>query len=102
MKNDSSVENAKHDALFKKALTDPVQRKLFFSRHLPKNLLQKIDVEKLELENTSFIDEAYANHHSDLLFSAANKNRYIYFLVEHQSTNDSKIAWRLRQYKDQI
>ncbi|KAF8818058.1 Rpn family recombination-promoting nuclease/putative transposase [Rickettsia endosymbiont of Cardiosporidium cionae] len=36
------------------------------------------------------------------MFSAADKNRYIYFLVEHQSTNDSKIAWRLRQYKDQI
>ncbi|WP_194966879.1 Rpn family recombination-promoting nuclease/putative transposase, partial [Rickettsia endosymbiont of Cardiosporidium cionae] len=101
-KDTPTTANAKHDAFFKQMMSDPCQRERFFSRHLPKRILEKIDIKKLKMEPSSFVDESYAKYHSDLLFSTADKKRYVYFLVEHQSSNDHKIAWRLRQYKDQI
>ncbi|KAF8818034.1 Rpn family recombination-promoting nuclease/putative transposase [Rickettsia endosymbiont of Cardiosporidium cionae] len=101
-KNIPTTENAKHDAFFKKMMSDPFQREIFFLRHLPKRVLEKIDIKKLKMAPASFVDEAFSQYHSDLLFSTADKKNCIYFLVEHQSSNDHKIAWRLKSYKHRI
>ncbi|HGJ5854519.1 Rpn family recombination-promoting nuclease/putative transposase, partial [Arsenophonus nasoniae] len=51
-------------------------------------------------ESGSFIDSEMKNYQSDILYSVNTKkgNGYIYVLIEHQSTPDKLIAWRLMRY----
>ncbi|HGJ5855208.1 Rpn family recombination-promoting nuclease/putative transposase, partial [Arsenophonus nasoniae] len=48
----------------------------------------------------SFIDSEMKNYQSDILYSVSTTkgSGYIYVLIEHQSTPDKLIAWRLMRY----
>lgn len=90
-----------HDALFKHFLREPSTAQDFFAAHLPQTIRSQVQLETLRLEPGSFVDNHLRELHSDVLYSVrttAGETNYIYCLVEHQSTPDRLMAWRLTRY----
>jgi predicted transposase/invertase (TIGR01784 family) len=95
----------RHDEIFRKALENPIAAKEFISAHAPKELLEVIDLDSLNnLEKEKYITSDLINSSSDVLFSVNFKrtNWQAFFLVEHQSTVDNLIAYRMLKYKMSI
>jgi predicted transposase/invertase (TIGR01784 family) len=98
-----SSKNSIHqssDKLFKLSMADPEMAKSFFREHLPKNLLQKIDLNNLRLQKQTFIDEAYKSTEADVVYSAQIDKLpvYLYLLCEQQTKVDLNLAFRLLVY----
>ncbi|WGM04105.1 Rpn family recombination-promoting nuclease/putative transposase [Arsenophonus nasoniae] len=89
-----------HDAVFKQFLSEKETAKDFFDIWLPDEIKALCDLESLKVESGSFIDSEMKNYQSDILYSVSTTkgNGYIYVLIEHQSTPDKLIAWRLMRY----
>jgi hypothetical protein len=100
------VTRTPHDALFKSVFQQPENAAAELQHVLPAALVSAIDWSTLVLEPGSFVDEALADQHSDLLFSAharASGERVLVFLLfEHQSTPEPKMALRLLSYMVRI
>jgi predicted transposase YdaD len=88
------VTSQPHDGIFKAAFEHCEHAGAVVRRLFP--ALETIAWETMESETASFIDEELAKHHTDLLFSVriANAPAYIYFLLEHQSTNEEDMPFR--------
>lgn len=54
----------------------------------------------LKLESSSFIDDDLRESYSDVLWSVKTEQGpgYIYCLIEHQSTSNKLIAFRMMRY----
>lgn len=89
-----------HDALFKQFLTHPETARDFLDVHLPPALHQACDLNTLRLESSSFIEEDLRAYYSDVLYSlkAGQGDGYIYALIEHQSSPDRHMGFRLMRY----
>lgn len=90
-----------HDAAFKGFMTQIIDSaKDFFDIHLPEHIKALCDFSTLTLTNSSFIDKQLRSRLSDVLYSVQTTEGegYIYLLVEHQSTPDKLMAWRLMHY----
>lgn len=89
-----------HDALFKQFLTHPETARDFLDVHLPPALRQACDLNTLRLESGSFIEEDLRAYYSDVLYSlkAGEGDGYIYALIEHQSSPDRHMGFRLMRY----
>ncbi|EGJ4515308.1 Rpn family recombination-promoting nuclease/putative transposase [Escherichia coli] len=89
-----------HDALFKQFLTHPDNARDFFAVHLPANILPLCDLSTLRLEPASFVERRLRQLHSDVLYSVQTTEGegYIYCLIEHQSTPDRLMGFRLMHY----
>jgi predicted transposase/invertase (TIGR01784 family) len=89
-----------HDSVFKKFLTHPDTARDFLELHLPPALLQFCDLNTLKLESGSFIESDLRTYYSDVLYSlhAGKGKGYVYALIEHQSTPDKHMAFRLVRY----
>ncbi|HHR5829464.1 TPA: Rpn family recombination-promoting nuclease/putative transposase [Providencia alcalifaciens] len=72
----------------------------FFDIHLPDHIKSLCDFNTLALTNSSFIDKQLRARLSDVLYSVQTTEGegYIYLLVEHPSTPDKLMAWRLMHY----
>ena len=57
----TKIAKPKHDQLFKKALENPIVAYEFIETHLPKNLLDIIDMSSLKLEKESFVEQDLAS-----------------------------------------
>ena len=93
-------DKPKHDQLFRKALENPIVAYEFLDCHLPKEVLAIIDTTTLTLEKESFVEPSLRSSISDVLFSAKfnDSDGYIFLLLEHQSTPDYLMAFRLFKY----
>lgn len=91
---------APHDATFRQFLTHPDVARDFMQLHLPENLLAICDLNTLKLESGSFVEEDLRQYYSDILYSlrTLNGDGYIHVLIEHQSTPDRHMAFRLLRY----
>lgn len=89
-----------HDAAFKQVLSSPAAARDFMQIHLPSHLLEICDLSTLKLENGSYIDEDLRAYYSDVLYSLKTQNGsgYIQVLIEHQSSPDRNMAFRLMRY----
>ncbi len=89
-----------HDGLFKYFLTQPETAREFLSLYLSEEIQSLCDLATLKLEPGSFVDWHLRQLHSDVLYSVetARGQGYIYCLIEHQSTPDPLMAWRLMHY----
>ncbi|WGM09041.1 Rpn family recombination-promoting nuclease/putative transposase [Arsenophonus nasoniae] len=89
-----------HDSVFKQFLSEKETAKDFFDIWLPDEIKALCDLDSLKVESGSFIDSDMKNYQSDILYSVSTKkgSGYIYVLIEHQSTPDKLIAWRLMRY----
>lgn len=91
---------AAHDAAFKGFMTNIDSARDFFEIHLPEPIKSLCNFNTLELTNSSFIDKQLRSRLSDVLYSVQTTHGqgYLYLLVEHQSTPDKLMAWRLMHY----
>ncbi len=89
-----------HDAVFKKFLHDAETARDFLSFHLPPEIRKICDLNTLRLESGSFIEDDLRARYSDVLYTVkmTTGNGYIYVLIEHQSTPDRLMAFRLMRY----
>lgn len=93
-----------HDKMFKETFSNIEVTKSFINNYLPENIIKIINLETLELEKDSFIDEKLNETFSDLLFGANinNNDGYIYLLFEHKSYKSRNIAFQLLKYMVEI
>ncbi|MFI7786940.1 transposase, partial [Citrobacter amalonaticus] len=60
-----------------------------------------VHLDTLRLESGSYVDEELKELHSDILYSvkmAEDAHCLLYCIVEHQSTEDEMMAWRMTKY----
>jgi hypothetical protein len=98
------MPNGVHDALFK-ATFSQVEHAAGELRHvLAPELVAHVDFATLALCPGSFVDEALAQRHTDLLFSVsfAERPAFLYVLFEHQSSPDPLMPFRLLRYMVRI
>ncbi|MEN4703603.1 Rpn family recombination-promoting nuclease/putative transposase [Pantoea agglomerans] len=89
-----------HDATFRQFLSQPDIARDFMELHLPAELRAICDLSTLKLESGSFVEDDLRQYFSDILYSlkTSNGDGYIHVLVEHQSTPDRHMAFRLMRY----
>ena len=89
------------DKFFKKSFGKKEVTKDFLLSRLPRDVLEKVDIDSLEKQNTSFVSEAFRAFHSDLVYRMNTKgdgNGYVYLLIEAQSASHEFMAFRLLEY----
>ena len=90
-----------HDATFRQFLKLPAIARDFMEIHLPAKLRALCDFNTLKLENGSFVEENLRQYFSDILYSlktVGGTTGYIQVLIEHQSSPDKHMAFRLIRY----
>ena len=89
-----------HDAVFKQFLYYPDTARDFLDIYLPSTLRELCDLQTLKLESGSFIEDSLRASYSDVLWSLKTNegDGYIYVVIEHQSSPDAHMAFRLMRY----
>ncbi|WP_341751766.1 Rpn family recombination-promoting nuclease/putative transposase [Candidatus Tisiphia endosymbiont of Piscicola geometra] len=90
----------KHDQIFRKAMENPLVAHELFDAHLPKHIKDLVDFTSLEMDNTTFVEPNLRDTISDVLFYTkfGKQDGYLYLLVDHQSSPDHFMAFRLFKY----
>lgn len=93
-----------HDKFFKETFSNVAVAKDFVKNYVPKGILKAIDINTLEPQKDSFINEELQEVFSDMLFRAKinKKEGYLYFLFEHKSYTSKDIAFQLLKYMVEI
>ena len=89
-----------HDATFRPFLTQPEIARDFMELHLPAELRALCDLSTLKLESGSFVEDDLRQYFSDVLYSLKTTagDGYVHVLIEHQSSPDRHMAFRLLRY----
>lgn len=90
-----------HDATFQQFLRQSEIARDFMEIHLPLEVRAICDLSTLKLECSSFVEENLRQYFSDVLYSmktTAGGAGYVHVLIEHQSTPDKHMAFRLIRY----
>lgn len=92
-----------HNNVFQSLMADIRVAREFFETYLPNDILEVVDLNHLELSPSSFVDEELKGSASDLLYKTqmGEGTTYLY-LVEHQSTQDKLMPFRLLKYMMRI
>lgn len=103
MEHTMKIENP-HDKFFKETFEDLTVARDFLNHYLPTELMHQVDVQSLEPQKDSFINEKLEEGFSDLLFKAnkQGEERYYYFLFEHKSYPSKDIILQLLKYMTEI
>ena len=98
-KNTNEITNP-HDQFFRTAMADKRVSHEFLKQHLPEELCTLVDFNKLELQPRSQVNAVRQESTVDLLFKTAisGKDAYLYLLLEHQSSPDPLMSFRVLQY----
>lgn len=94
------VTRLNHDSFFRRSMSNPKVATEFFEQHLPAELIERVNLDTLELRNSTYIDKKLKNSISDIVYSVdiSDKAGYFYLLIEHQSSVDRLMPFRLLQY----
>ena len=86
--------------VFKQFLYHPDTARDFLDIYLPSTLRELCDLQTLKLESGSFIEDSLRASYSDVLWSLKTNegDGYIYVVIEHQSSPDAHMAFRLMRY----
>lgn len=90
-----------HDAAFRAFMASPEVARDFVSLHLPEEYRQLCELSTLRLEPCTFVDQDLKQYACDALFSmktVSGEDGYVYCLVEHQSTENAFMAFRMLRY----
>jgi len=92
--------NNVHDKFFRASMGHQSVAIDFIQHHFPKRIFQALNTDSLKLLQQSFIKQDLQEHFSDLVFSCelADKPAYLTLLIEHQSSPDKMMAFRIHQY----
>ena len=96
--NDQKINQA-HDVYGKESLSRKQVAIDCLKAHLPKELVELINLESLELTKGSFVDDFF-QYHNDVTYKAKinGKEGFIYFLIELQRVPDKLMAFRMLCY----
>lgn len=83
-----------HDKLIKNILKDKKEAEIFINQFLEPR--EEIRAEELIRYTNSYITKKYKSKEADLVYKL--KNQEIFFLIEHQSTIDNKMPYRILNY----
>lgn len=96
-----SVHNP-HDRFFRESFSRPEITRNYLEEYLPADLLVLLDLDTLDLQEGTFIDESLREQQSDLLYQTRLKGDgrilSLYFLFEHKSQPEQLIALQLLSY----
>ena len=94
---EEDVVHKEHDKLFKKILERPEEAEKIIRRVLKIGEEEKLE---LELERNEFITIDFRGKQTDMLYKL--KDKEVYFIIEHQSTQDEYMSYRILQYETQV
>lgn len=86
----------KHDKSFKFILANQDEMSKFLSQFLG----FKVELEKLEEQKNTFVNDKFQKSESDVIYKI--KDTEIYFLIEHQSSVDKNMPERILKYSLEI
>ncbi|MBN9344554.1 MAG: hypothetical protein BGO76_03440 [Caedibacter sp. 38-128] len=93
-----------HDRYIRSVFTNPKVVREFFEANLPDKVKAAIDLNNIEPQKESFINDKLKQQISDILFATKfnNEDGYLYVLLEHASTPDRMLPLRLVKYMSAI
>lgn len=96
--------NTPHDKFFKESMKTKAIARSFLQAHVPESIQNRIDFESLQPTDQEYIDTEMKASFSDVVYQCEidNKPAFLYFLIEHQSTPDKLLAFRLLYYIFQL
>ena len=92
-----NIDN-EHDKLFKDLLSDKEETRKFINKFL--KLPEPLKQNEIELYNSSYITSEYKSKEADIVYK--KKDEDIFFLIEHQSTVDISMPYRIKNYAVEI
>ena len=102
MDKTNSLPHDIHDRGYKYLLSFKKIFQQLIEGHVKEEWKDKLDFSKSKRIEKSFIFEAFEAQESDILYKVpligANKDVYLYVLIEHQSSVDFSMAFRVMQY----
>lgn len=103
LNEDEKIVNP-HDKFYKSVFSDIGIARDFLKNYLPESVLKMVELNDLELQNGSYVDEKLTEIFSDMLFRTTINNRdgFVYFLFEHKSYPDRLVALQLLTYMVRI
>ena len=91
-----------HDKLFRAVFSDAAEAGSLMQMALPPGLREELDWGTLTLLEGTFLDDTLRESESDLLYevehSGSGERVWLYVLLEHQSTPDGWMRFRLLKY----
>lgn len=72
----NSLQNP-HDKFFKELFSEKEEVTEFITQTFPKELVQNLNLETLELDNSSFVDEGLQEHFSDLVYNCTYQGKIL-------------------------
>jgi predicted transposase/invertase (TIGR01784 family) len=98
-KSENHVTHA-HDKFVRTVMADPRVAREFFTLHLPEEVRKVTDLENMKLQPRSHIDDMRKESTVDILYKTtiAGHEAYLYLLLEHQSTPDELMPFRMLKY----
>ena len=97
-----SSQSSPHDAVFRRILGEPANAVSQLRAVLPDALVDRLDLDRLTRVSGSFVDATLRWRHTDLLFTVPlhdyDREALVYVLVEHQSSDDPLMAFRMLRY----
>ena len=100
----SNKIHSPHDNLFKSALAFKEVALDFYTQHIPTHVQEHMNFTTMELCKNTFLDTKLKTSSADVLYRLQINDSpgYIYTLLEHQSSVDSLLAFRLLGYVVEI
>ena len=91
-----------HDAMVRAVLNDLSEARSFLQRYMPGELSETLNWSTLRLHPGSFVDEDLRPSQTDVLYEVErvenDASLWLYILLEHQSTPDRWMRFRLLKY----
>src|SRR3990167_7580117 len=89
-----------HDHFFRMAMSDKRVAREFFETHLPEDLRKIVDLNCLELQSGTYIDDMRQESIADMLYKTVIEGHeaYLYLVVDHQSRPDELMPFRVLKY----
>ena len=95
-----------HNNFFQQSMQDRLIAQDFFRAHLPKRLLNQLDLDKLARMPDNFVDTSLVARASDLIYRVPScqtgNDNYLIAFVEHQSRGEKFMPLRMLGYKMRI
>jgi predicted transposase/invertase (TIGR01784 family) len=89
-----------HDSYARYILSDIEVAKAIMKSHLLPNMVKRINWTTLQLANKSFVNKRLRQLHSDVIYRCTldDGKTHLYWICEHQSTQDKKLPLRTLEY----
>ena len=101
----SEMVRTPHDSFFKGAFAMPEVTREFLARYLPPTVVERLDLNILQLEKDSFVREDLRKRYGDLLYRTSLKrggDALVYVLFDHKSSPDPDALLQVLGYMLEI